>query len=44
MLQVAGVEWTGVGAEIQLVGEWNFASRSCFYWSEDQQTKIYVRK
>ena len=43
MLQNAGVEWTGSGAEIKLVGAWNFSAGTCFYWSEDQNTRIRVR-
>jgi hypothetical protein len=42
-MQVSGVEWTHTGAEIKLVGEWNLIAGSCFYWSQDQETKIQVR-
>ncbi len=42
MFQIAGVEWQESGASVPSVGEWNFAAKSCFYWSEDQSTKIFV--
>jgi len=44
------IEWTSVttgmpdGAEIRLVGEWDFKRRTCFYWSEDQSRQIWVRR
>jgi hypothetical protein len=41
--QVSDVEWTHSGAEIKLVGEWDLVAGTCFYWSEDQERKIYVR-
>lgn len=44
MIQMAGVEWHTNDANIRLVGEWDFIQRTCYYWSEDQNQKIYVRK
>lgn len=42
MLQMADVEWTDGGAAIKLIGEWDFKNRSCYYWSEDGNHKVYV--
>ena len=42
-MQLAGVAWKPSGAEIQSIGEWDFAAGTCFYWSEDQLGKISVR-
>ena len=42
MLQMAGVEWMSQGAVVALVGEWDFEKRTCYYWSEDGNQKIYV--
>jgi hypothetical protein len=44
LIQLSGVEWSADGAEIQNIGEWDFKRRSCYYWSEDQKTQIYVRR
>ena len=43
MIQMAGVEWFPGGAEIRQVGEWNFRSKTCYHWSEDQMERIYVK-
>lgn len=32
MLQMAELKWTPQGAEIKLVGEWDFATRTCRRW------------
>lgn len=44
MMQMADLEWTTNGAEVKLVGEWDFVQRTCYYWSEKQDRKIYVRR
>ena len=45
MLQLAGaLEWTSEGAQIPALGEWDIREGSCFYWSEKQDRKIYVRR
>ena len=40
--QLADVEWSAAGARIKRVGEWDFARRTCFYWSEDGDDKVFV--
>ena len=35
--------WTESGAEIKLVGEWNFKNETAYYWSEDQGHKVWVK-
>jgi hypothetical protein len=42
MLQLSGVKWFSSGAVVELVGEWDFEKRTCYYWSEDGNRKIYV--
>jgi hypothetical protein len=42
MLQMSGVKWAAPGALVELVGEWDFAKGTCFYWSENGNKKIYV--
>lgn len=42
MLQMSGVKWTPHGAVVELVGEWDFGKRTCYYWSEGGNKKIYV--
>ena len=37
---VEDLEWEESGASIKVVGEWDFENRKCFYWSEDQETRI----
>lgn len=44
MIQMAGIEWNANGAAVTLVGEWDFIQKTCYYWSEDGNRKIYVRK
>ena len=44
MLQMAEIEWHASGAEIFLIGEWDFAKKTCYYWSEDQEHQIFVRR
>jgi hypothetical protein len=43
-ISLSGVEWSSRGAEVRGVGEWDFSMGSCYYWSEDQMTQIYVRR
>lgn len=43
MLQLANVKWHASGAQIELIGEWDFAKDSCYYWNEAQDKKIYVK-
>ncbi len=42
MLQLANVEWTPTGAEVMMIGSWDFAKGECYYWSETDE-KIMVR-
>ena len=44
MIQLAELLWGTNSAEVKLVGEWDFAAGTCWYLSEDQERKIYVRK
>ncbi len=30
------------GAYVKLQGEWDFVKHTCYFWSEDQKTKIWV--
>jgi len=43
MIQNANVEWTTNKASIVLVGEWDLLKRTCWYWSEDQTRKNFVK-
>lgn len=43
MIQMADVKWLSNGAEVRNVGEWNFTTNTCYYWSEDE-TQIFVKK
>lgn len=43
MLQMAEVEWTAEGAEVRLIGEWNFSNNLCYYWDETGNRRIYVK-
>jgi hypothetical protein len=43
MLQLAGLTWHAQGAEVQLIGVWDFANERCYYWNEAQDKKIYVK-
>lgn len=42
MLQLANVEWTPTGAEVMMIGSWDFGKGECYYWSETDE-KIMVR-
>lgn len=42
MCNLASVEWTATGASFGFVGAWDFEKKTCFYWSEDGNTRIYV--
>jgi hypothetical protein len=37
---VDDLSWEGTGASLTAVGEWDFQSQTCHYWSEDQETRI----
>ena len=43
MLQLANVEWTPTGAEVMMIGSWDFGKGECYYWSETDE-KIMVRQ
>ena len=43
MCQLAHVEWTERGARVSFVGEWDFVSATCFHWSEDQNSKVFIK-
>ena len=38
------LKWTPSGAELMLVGEWDFQRRTCSYRSEDGSREIWVRR
>ncbi len=44
MIQMAEIEWDANMASIKLIGEWDLAKRTCYYWSKDGNRKIYVKK
>lgn len=44
MLQLADVRWTSSGAEIPLIGEWDFQRHTCWYWSRGQDRQVWVRR
>ncbi len=37
---VDDLRWSDSGASLTAVGEWDFESRTCMYWSADQETQI----
>jgi len=43
MLQQATIEWVPDGAQIDLVGGWNFVKGLCWRWNQDQTSYSYVR-
>ncbi|WP_415894060.1 hypothetical protein ACMXYN_06730 [Neptuniibacter sp. PT8_73] len=43
MLQLADLKWTKEGAEVKLIGEWDFTNAYCFYWDEQGNKKIFVK-
>lgn len=43
MLQLADLKWTQEGAEVKLIGEWNFTKGYAFYWDETGSERIFVR-
>jgi hypothetical protein len=43
MLKLAGVYWKQNGADVEMIGEWDFAKANCYYWDESGNKKIYVR-
>lgn len=43
MCQMANVQWSTNGASVPMIGEWDFERRTCFYWSHDGNTRIYVK-
>jgi hypothetical protein len=42
MLQLAAIEWTDTGAEIRVIGEWDFKNKRTYYWAENGNDRIYV--
>ncbi len=44
MIQNAVIDWQADGAEIPLAGEWNFKNKTCYYWLDDGNTRIYVKR
>ena len=42
-LQLGGVFWKPNGADVQMIGEWNFKNGSCYYWDESDSKKIFVK-
>jgi hypothetical protein len=42
-LQLGGVLWKPDGADVQMIGEWNFKNGSCYYWDESGSKKIFVK-
>jgi hypothetical protein len=43
MLQLAGVYWKQNGADVEMIGEWDFINGDCYYWDESGNKKMYVR-
>jgi hypothetical protein len=43
MLQLAQVSWEKPGAVVRLAGEWDFERRTCWYWDQSGNRKMYVR-
>ncbi|WP_415906652.1 hypothetical protein ACMXYX_06695 [Neptuniibacter sp. QD72_48] len=43
MLQLADLKWTQEGAEMKLIGEWNFEQGYAFYWNESGSERIFVK-
>ncbi len=44
MIQLAReIQWTRDGAQVPVIGEWDFLKRTCFYWNEAQDQRIYVK-
>jgi hypothetical protein len=43
MLQLAGVYWKPNGADVEMIGEWNFLKGDCYYWDASGNKKIYVK-
>jgi hypothetical protein len=43
MLQLAGVYWKPNGADVEMIGEWDFLKGDCYYWDESGNKKIYVK-
>jgi hypothetical protein len=44
MLQLSNVQWTPTGAEVLMIGSWDFAKGECYYWTDMGNKKIYVRR
>jgi hypothetical protein len=44
MLQLAGVDWKPNGADVEMIGEWDFSKGDCYYWDESGNKKIYVKR
>jgi hypothetical protein len=40
MLQLVDMEWAPNGAEVKMIGGWDFDKGEYWYWSEDQTEKI----
>lgn len=43
MLQLAEINWVENGAEVKLIGEWNFKDEYCWYWDESGNKEIVVK-
>lgn len=43
MFQLGAVNWTATGANVQMIGEWDFVNGSCYYWDETDTKKIFVK-
>ena len=43
MVQLAAVEWVPDGAQIRLVGGWDFAKGLCWKWDRDGTSYRYIR-
>lgn len=43
MVGLAVVKWIPDGAEIKLVGGWDFVKGLCWHWNRDQTRYSYVR-
>ena len=40
VLMASDLEWTSTGADLKLVGEWNFPTKEYRYWNEAQTQEI----
>ena len=44
LAQCAEVRWDGMTAMIPSIAEWDLSGGTCYYWKENQDTRIYTKK